>query len=1001
MAAAAIIAARKNAKLREEREANMTVDDVRRMYEEDQKKLAESKIIHKTKHQEPSNYEDRPWMKKCLVRVANPFQVLTESDPFNLFVIGVIMMAGVVVGLQTDRYVETLDVIFWTDNVILAVFTFEVVAKVVAEGWAPWRYWCGPEYKWNNFDFVIVLLSFPNPFLAGGGFVKLLRLVRLARLAKLIKKIPQLQMIVMGLIGGFKSIGYIMFLLFIVLYLFGIIGMMLFGMNDPFHFGSLGDSIITLFRASTLEDWTDIMYINFFGCDSRMYDSGIYHVPSLGRTGVYHADGCPMLCHERDNPMALKEVGKSVGEGRGHGVVFRPNSYTVGTRFQAIGMVYWHVFILLSALVMLSLFIGAVTMSMTESMDEMKKEADRSKRIKEMLKNMEKKKAREMRKKKKAAERAEKRESAGLARRLTSRSLKYEEEEIENELFEETESLKSKRTNNLFKLAWDKHSMEKLIDWKEEESKKLFPKCPGMCHKYYLVSKRAKVIAEHPHFVNFITLVIVIAGIMVGIQMTTNEQNINEATCNPDLPGCSGYAPVTNFSDNILVINSQDPNSTLDCVKRWEVSLDCPLSCMEKSTGLHVMEILDLLILIIFTFEVVVKIVAKFDEPLRYFYENRHFDRWNCFDFFIVVGSLVPSEQGGMLVILRLLRLLRVLKLLKAFPELQVIVEALIQGLGSITYIAMILVLVFFAFGVFAMICFQENDPWHFGTLPNAMYSLFRASTLEDWTDIMYTNMIGCANYGAFVMCEDVGHGNCAARMDDPKDLTVFHELYCCCREKSFMSTDNWWIWSGFIFFFIFCVIGALVLMTLFIGVITTAMEEAQSVQKKQKDREAQVAEAVKATNLDVKTIEKYKSIFKIIDEDDSGSIDEEELREALHKVNLDGNLDAVYILIGNEERKDIDFVSFLIMMKLLKEQALAQEKGEDITVPKLKEDGEEAEKTEEDPASPVVPDVAPHASESTGTKEIELAPVEWGEGDSNVKRDSNAKSDEENEEGK
>ena len=33
MAAAAIIAARKNAKLREEREANMTVDDVRQMYE--------------------------------------------------------------------------------------------------------------------------------------------------------------------------------------------------------------------------------------------------------------------------------------------------------------------------------------------------------------------------------------------------------------------------------------------------------------------------------------------------------------------------------------------------------------------------------------------------------------------------------------------------------------------------------------------------------------------------------------------------------------------------------------------------------------------------------------------------------------------------------------------------------------------------------------------------------------------------------------------------------
>ena len=37
------------------------------------------------------------------------------------------------------------------------------------------------------------------------------------------------------------------------------------------------------------------------------------------------------------------------------------------------GMVYWIVFILLSALVMLSLFIGAVTMAMTESMEEMKR----------------------------------------------------------------------------------------------------------------------------------------------------------------------------------------------------------------------------------------------------------------------------------------------------------------------------------------------------------------------------------------------------------------------------------------------------------------------------------------------------------------------------------------------------------------------------------------------------------------------------------------------------
>ena len=36
---------------------------------------------------------------------------------------------------------------------------------------------------------------------------------------------------------------------------------------DPWHFGTLGRSMITLFRATTMDDWTDIYYINSFGCD--------------------------------------------------------------------------------------------------------------------------------------------------------------------------------------------------------------------------------------------------------------------------------------------------------------------------------------------------------------------------------------------------------------------------------------------------------------------------------------------------------------------------------------------------------------------------------------------------------------------------------------------------------------------------------------------------------------------------------------------------------------
>ena len=55
-------------------------------------------------------------------------------------------------------------------------------------------------------------------------------------------------------------------------YLFAIVGVTNFGTNDPWHFGSLHVAFLTLFRMSTLEDWTDIMYINMYGCVEYGYE---------------------------------------------------------------------------------------------------------------------------------------------------------------------------------------------------------------------------------------------------------------------------------------------------------------------------------------------------------------------------------------------------------------------------------------------------------------------------------------------------------------------------------------------------------------------------------------------------------------------------------------------------------------------------------------------------------------------------------------------------------
>ena len=117
-------------------------------------------------------------------------------------------------------------------------------------------------------------------------------------------------------------------------------------------------------------------------------------------------------------------------------------------------------------------------------------------------------------------------------------------------------------------------------------------------------------------------------------------------------------------------------------------------------------------------------------------------DNWNKFDFFIVVAAFTPgiSSQATML---RLLRLLRVLKLVKALPQLQIIVTSLLSSFSSLGYIAMLMTMLFYLFAILAVMLFGKNDPHHFGTLHIAFLTLFRCATLEDWTDVMYINMLG------------------------------------------------------------------------------------------------------------------------------------------------------------------------------------------------------------------------------------------------------------------
>lgn len=196
------------------------------------------------------------------------FKKIALSAWFQNFITAVILLAGVLVGIETYPAVVKRhhDLLHLADLIVLWIFVGEIVVKMAAEGKRPWRYFLDP---WNVFDFIIVSACF-LPF--EGNAVTVLRLLRLLRVLKLVKALPKLQILVGALLKSIPSMVYVSVLLLMLFYVYAVAAVFLFGENDPLHFKSLDIAMLSLFRVVTLEDWTDLMYINMYGCDRYGYD---------------------------------------------------------------------------------------------------------------------------------------------------------------------------------------------------------------------------------------------------------------------------------------------------------------------------------------------------------------------------------------------------------------------------------------------------------------------------------------------------------------------------------------------------------------------------------------------------------------------------------------------------------------------------------------------------------------------------------------------------------
>lgn len=175
-------------------------------------------------------------------------QQLVEQKWFSNMILVLIMANAVVLGLETSSsVVESWGAILSTlDHAMLAVFTIELLLRMYA--------WRGQFFKdpWSLFDFVVVGIALVP---ASGPFA-VLRALRVLRVFRLLTIVPSMRRVVAALLGSLPGLGSIAVLLSLIYYVFAVIATKLFGASFPEWFGTLGDSLYTLFQVMTLESWS-------------------------------------------------------------------------------------------------------------------------------------------------------------------------------------------------------------------------------------------------------------------------------------------------------------------------------------------------------------------------------------------------------------------------------------------------------------------------------------------------------------------------------------------------------------------------------------------------------------------------------------------------------------------------------------------------------------------------------------------------------------------------
>jgi voltage-gated sodium channel len=178
---------------------------------------------------------------------------IVNSDPFTYFIAFVILVNAAVLGLETYDSIDrdaggALDLV---NEVCLGIFVVELGLRFASYGRRPQEFF---RSGWNVFDLVVVGAAFV-PGLSKNS--TLLRLARLARVVRVVRLLPDVRVLLLAMARSIPPLLSLAVLAVLVLYVYAMVGWMLFGDEDPESWGDIGQSMLTMFVLLTLENFPD------------------------------------------------------------------------------------------------------------------------------------------------------------------------------------------------------------------------------------------------------------------------------------------------------------------------------------------------------------------------------------------------------------------------------------------------------------------------------------------------------------------------------------------------------------------------------------------------------------------------------------------------------------------------------------------------------------------------------------------------------------------------